>query len=174
MSRRRQISIAGVVLSAFVLQIAVMPQFKILGVQPNLMLVVAVVVAVQEGPMEGAVVGFCGGLLVDLVSYQVLGVGAFTTAATAFMSGMMKDIFMTYSILLPIALVLIMSILEPSLRQATLLILGQEELPPFKVLTVIFPSALYNALAVLVVYPVMRRLSFPAKEESMILPKAGI
>ncbi|MCJ7745747.1 MAG: rod shape-determining protein MreD, partial [Actinobacteria bacterium] len=74
MSRNRQLFLAGAVLLAFILQVAVMPQFKLFGVQPDLILVVAVVVAVQEGPVEGAIVGFCGGMMMDIVSPQVMGV----------------------------------------------------------------------------------------------------
>ena len=173
MSRNRQLFIAGAVLLAFILQIAVMPQFKLFGVQPDLILVVAVVVAVQEGPVEGAIVGFCGGMLMDIVGPQVMGVGAFSETVAALLAGMLKEFFMTYSILLPVLLVFIFTFLELSVNQVTLLMLGQENLPPFNVLGVILPAALYNVLAVLVVYPVFRRFSFTQKEESLILAKPG-
>jgi rod shape-determining protein MreD len=172
-SRRRQIFLACTVLLAFILQIAVMPQFKLFGVQPDLILVVAVVVAVLEGPVEGAIVGFCGGMLEDIVSPQVMGVGAFSKAVAAFLAGVLKEFFMTYSILLPVLLVFIVTILELSVNQLTLLMLGQEGLPPFNVIGLVLPAALYNVLAVLVVYPVMRRFRFIQKEESLILAKPG-
>lgn len=173
MSRRRWIFLASTVLLAFILQIAVMPQFKLFGVQPDLILVVAVVVAVQEGPVQGAIVGFCGGMLMDIVSPQVMGVGAFSETVAAFLAGMLKEFFMTYSILLPVLLVFIVTILELSVNQLTLLMLGQENLPPFNMLGLILPSALYNVLVVLVVYPVMRRFHFAQKEELLILAKPG-
>ena len=173
MSRNRQLFLAGAVLLAFILQIAVMPQFKLFGVQPDLILVLAVVVAVQEGPVEGAIVGFCGGMLMDIVGPQVMGVGAFSETVAALLAGMLKEFFMTYSILLPVLLVFIVTFLELSVNQVTLLMLGQENLPPFNVLGVILPAALYNVLAVLVVYPVLRRFRFTQKEESLILAKPG-
>lgn len=173
MSRYRQILLAGIVALAFMLQVAVMPQFKLLGVQPDLILVVAVVVAVQEGPTRGAIVGFCGGMLQDLTCAQVMGVSAFSKTAAAFLAGVLKDFFMTYSILLPVLLVFLMSIFEPSLHQVTLMMLGQEELPPFRLVGVVLPSALYNVLAVFVVYPVLRRFHFPLKEESLVLTRPG-
>ena len=61
MSRNRQIFLMLVIALAFVFQLSVLPQFKLLGVQPDLILVVAIVVAVQDGPVAGAVVGFAGG-----------------------------------------------------------------------------------------------------------------
>ncbi len=170
MSRNRQIFLGVSVVLAFVLQLAVFPQFKLLGVQPDLILVVAVVVAVQEGPVPGAVVGFAGGMLQDIASPQVMGTSALTKTLAAFFAGMMKDFFMTYSILLPVILVFLATIFEMSMHQGVLVMLGQEPRPPFKVGTV-FASSLYNVLAVLLVYPFMRRFKFPQKDESAIISK---
>jgi rod shape-determining protein MreD len=169
-SRNRQIFIGVTVVLAFVLQIAVFPQFKLLGVQPDLILVVAVVVAVQEGPVPGAIVGFAGGMLQDIASPQVMGTSALTKTLAAFMAGMMKDVFMTYSILLPVLLVFLATIFEMSMQQGVLVMLGLEPLPPFRIST-IFATSLYNVLAVLVVYPFMRRFKFPQKEESAVMTR---
>ena len=173
MSRNRQIFLVVVVVLAFVLQLSVMPQFKLLGVQPDLILVVAIVVAVQDGPVAGAVVGFFGGLLQDIASPQVMGVSALTKTLAAFMAGMLKDFFMTYSILLPVLLVFFMTFFELLLHQGVLVVLGQEQLPPLRA-GAIFAASLYNVLAVLVIYPLLRRFRFPDKEESLTLAKANV
>jgi rod shape-determining protein MreD len=170
MSRNRQIFLGICVVLAFVLQISVTPQFKILGVQLDLILVVAVVVAVQEGPVPGAIIGFAGGMLQDIASPQVMGSSALTKALAAFLAGMMKDFFMTYSILLPVVLVFLATIFEMSLHQGLFVVLGQEQLPPFRV-GAIFVSSLYNVIAVLIVYPFMKRFKFPVKEDSIILTR---
>jgi rod shape-determining protein MreD len=171
-STRRELFIAFMLLAAFVFQIAVMPQFKILGVQPDLILVVAVVVAVQEGPAQGAIAGFAGGLLVDLVSPLVMGVGALSRMLAAYIAGLLKDFFMTYSILLPVILVFLASLAEPAMHQLALLILGKENLPPLRITTILF-VALYNVIVVFVLYPLFKRFTFPAKEEAVALPKAA-
>ena len=172
MSRNREIFIGLTVVLAFVFQIAVFPQFKLFGVQPDLLLVVAVVVAVQEGPVPGALVGFAGGMLQGIASPSVMGMSALTKTLAAFIAGMMKDLFMTYSILLPVVLVFLATVFEMSLHQGVLVMLGQEPLPPFR-LGAVFAASLYNVLAVLVVYPFMRRFRFPQKEESSVLSKPG-
>lgn len=170
MSRKRRIFLAFMIVVAFLLQISVFPQFKIFGVQPDLILVIAVVVAIQEGPVEGATIGFFGGLLQDVASSQVMGVGAFSKAVAAFFAGILKDLFMTYTILLPVILVFLASLLELSLHQAALAVLGQEQLPPFKG-TILLATAFYNVLIVFVLYPLMRRFRFPVKDESMSLTR---
>lgn len=170
MSKNRQLFLMAVVLLAFVLQLGVLPQFKLFGVQPDLILVVAVVVAVQDGPIAGAIVGFAGGMLQDIASPQLMGVSALTKTLAAFFAGAMKDIFMTYSILLPVVLIVLATVFEMSFHQIALVVLGQEQLPPFKFGTIL-ASSLYNTIAVLIVYPFMRRFTFPDKEESLIISK---
>ncbi len=170
MSRNRQLFLFLVVIVAFVLQLSVVPQFKLLGVQPDLILVVAIVVAVQDGPVAGAVVGFFGGMLQDIASPQVMGVSALSKTIIAFTAGMLKDFFMTYSILLPVLLVFFLTFLELLLHQGVLVVLGQENLPPLKA-GPIFAAAMYNLLAVFVIYPLLRRFRFPEKEESLVLTR---
>ena len=170
MSRKRQLFIAGAVLIAFLLQLAVFPQLKIFGVQPDLILIIAVVVAIQDGPVEGALVGFLGGLLQDVASPQVMGVGAFSKAVAAFVAGVAKDLFMTYTIMLPVLLVFLATILELSLHQGALAVLGQEDLPPFKVVP-LFAAGFYNVILVFVLYPLFRRFRFPVKEDTMTLTR---
>jgi len=165
-SRRRQLFIGFLVVMAFVLEVAVFPEFTLFGIQPNMILVIAVIVAVQDGPVQGAVVGFLGGLLVDVASHQVMGVGAFSTAAAALLAGLMKDFFMTYSILLPVILVFILSMVEMSMHVGALAVLGQEQLPPLSI-KVFLASAFYNVLLVFVLYPLLRRLRFPRKEDAL-------
>ncbi len=170
MSRNRQLFLMVVIALAFVFQMSVLPQFKLLGVQPDLILVVAIVVAVQDGPIAGAVVGFAGGMLQDMVSPQVMGVSALTKTLAAFLAGVMKDVFMTYSILLPVLLVFFLTFFELLLNQGVLVVLGQEKLVPVKA-GLLFAAALYNVLAVLVIYPLLRRFRFPDKEESLLLTR---
>ena len=172
MSRNRRIFLFLAMFIAFLLQVAVLPQFKILGVQPDLILVVAVTIAIQEGPIDGAIVGFFGGMLQDIVGPMVMGVGALTKTLAAFFAGLLKDFFMTYSILLPVILVFIFSLIEPSMHHVALVILGQEELPPFQI-TVILLAAIYNVVLVFIVYPILRRFRFPYREESLTLSKPG-
>lgn len=168
MSRNREIFLFIVVVIAFILQLSVMPQFKLLGVQPDLILVVAIVVAVQDGPVEGAIIGFLGGMLQDIAGPQVMGVSALSKALAAFLAGVLKDFFMTYSILLPVLLVFMLSFFELLLHQGVLVVLGQEQLPPVRA-GALFAISLYNVIAVLVIYPLLRRFRFPEKEESFTL-----
>lgn len=68
------------VITALVVQVGVAPEFPVLGVVVNLMLLVAVGAGVVGGPERGAVVGFFCGLLLDLLR----GSGALGLSALAY------------------------------------------------------------------------------------------
>lgn len=65
------------VVSTLVLQVGVAPEFQILGVVANLLLLLAVCAGAVGGPERGAIVGFCCGLLLDLArGWGALGLSA--------------------------------------------------------------------------------------------------
>ena len=60
MTRRVLVTIV-IVVTALLLQSTLFWQLKLLGVRPELMYLVTIVIAILEGPQEGAVTGFVGG-----------------------------------------------------------------------------------------------------------------
>src|ERR1700759_4984433 len=67
-------------ITALVLQVGVAPQFPVLGVVADFMLLLAVCAGVVGGPERGAIVGFWSGLLFDLAR----GTGALGLSSLAF------------------------------------------------------------------------------------------
>ena len=70
---RRVIAIAAIVITAALLQSTVFAQLRLLGVRPELLFLVTIVIAMLEGPAEGAVVGFVCGLTQDMLLNQQIG-----------------------------------------------------------------------------------------------------
>jgi len=66
MSALKLVLLTGVVALAVVLQVAVFSAFSLDGVVPNLLLLVVVAAALVRGPEFAAVLGFVGGLAIDL------------------------------------------------------------------------------------------------------------
>jgi rod shape-determining protein MreD len=75
--------IAPLVFVAAVVQVATVSGTRILGAEPDLLLVTVVAVALVAGSIPGAVAGFAGGLLVDVMSLGTLG----TTSIVLILSG---------------------------------------------------------------------------------------
>ena len=65
--------VAPLVFVAAVLQVATISGTRILGAEPDLLLVTVVAVALVAGSIPGAVAGFAAGLLVDVMSLGTLG-----------------------------------------------------------------------------------------------------
>jgi len=152
----------------FLLQICLFPYLRLFGAQPDVVLVIAVVAAVLEGSMEGAYLGFFGGMLGDMVSMQPIGVGALIKAGVAFVVGMLKENFLTYTIALPMTVVFLASIAEPALAHGFLVLLGEDLLPRFQWGTVLL-CAVYNMLLVFIVYPILRRFRFEEQKGAYIV-----
>lgn len=65
---KRASIMGGLLLAMLVLRNAVFVQLRVFDAVPELVLLVAVAVALTEGPEAGALVGFAGGFLQDLTS----------------------------------------------------------------------------------------------------------
>lgn len=78
---------AGIVLVAAVLQVGVVSSLSLLGVRPELTLLLAVAAGVAAGPDRGAVVGFSLGLAYDLFLQTPLGLTALVYSLVAYGAG---------------------------------------------------------------------------------------
>ena len=65
--------VALLVFVAAVVQVGTISGTRILGAEPDLLLVTVVAIALVAGSIPGAVAGFAGGLLVDVMSLETLG-----------------------------------------------------------------------------------------------------
>ena len=63
---RRKITLAFLILAAFLLQTTVFQYFQIASVTPNLLLILTSAFGLMRGKKEGLMVGFFSGLMIDL------------------------------------------------------------------------------------------------------------
>ncbi len=73
-----------------VLQVVIFPHVRLAGRVPDLGLLLAVAIAFDHGPEEGAVVGFVAGLAFDLFLSTPLGLTALSYALTAYAVGVLQ------------------------------------------------------------------------------------
>jgi len=73
-----------------IVQVAVFPHLRVLGVVPDLGLVFAALIAYRYGPEAGAVTGFALGLAYDLFLETPLGMSALAYACTAYAVGVLQ------------------------------------------------------------------------------------
>jgi rod shape-determining protein MreD len=148
------------------LQLTVSPEISIGTVKPDFILVATICWALVEGPGQGALFGFCGGLLEDIFSTAVLGVSALTKTIIGYFSGELRQRIISKSVVWPMIIVFFGTILAEMSKFAAWTIIGLEDRPAFSI-GVIAGVALYNALFTLLIYPLIGR--FAGRDEKALM-----
>ena len=162
----RRLTFFVILVVALLLQLTVSPEISIGTVKPDILLVATVCWALFEGPGQGALFGFCGGLLEDIFSTAVLGVSAFAKTIIGYFCGELRQRVISKSVIWPIVIVFFASILHELIKFAAWAMVGLEQRPPFS-FGIIASLALYNAVITLAIYPVIRH--FTGDEERALM-----
>jgi rod shape-determining protein MreD len=79
--------VAPLVFVAAIVQVTILAGVRVLGAQPDLLLVTVVCVALVAGSTPGAVAGFSGGLLVDVMTLGTLGTTSIVLTLAGYWAG---------------------------------------------------------------------------------------
>ncbi len=152
----RSVLMAAVVVLAVVLQVAALPVVAVNGVVPNLVLLVVVAASVVRGPGVGAVVGFCGGLLLDLAppADHVVGQWALSFVLVAVLAGRVRT-QARHSPLAVVGLVAVCSFVATSVFALTGLLLGDLSLPAGQMVQVVLIALLWDVVVAPLVVPLL-------------------
>ncbi len=94
-------------LLCFILQTTVFQSLKLAGISPNIMLILVVSFGIMRGKMEGMLLGFCAGLLLDVLYGGYIGVFASIYMTIGYFNGNFTQMFYTDDIMLPLWLILL-------------------------------------------------------------------
>lgn len=78
---------AGIGIVIVALQVLVSPLLSIAGVSPDFLLIFLVWITIKEGQFAGEIYGFAFGLLLDIISSNILGTHALSKTAACFCIG---------------------------------------------------------------------------------------
>lgn len=156
---RRIAAIGVMIVTGLLLQTTVFSQLRLLGVKPELMYALTVLVAVLEGPSEGAVVGFVGGMAQDfLLNVQPKGLTALTLVLLGYGIGMVRTYVVSSSPLLPSMLVAVGTAAGIAFYQILAFLLGQLSEPIGYAVKVTLLTGAYGAILTPIVFPAVRRV----------------
>lgn len=155
---RRVLALTAVIVTALLLQSTVFSQVKLLGVRPELLYLVTILVAVIDGPGEGAIVGFAGGMAQDFLLDQPKGITALTLTLLGYTVGLARQYIVSPSPLLPTILVALGTFGGVLFYEAVSFLLGQLDVELVEGIRIALLSALYCALLTPLVYPLLRRV----------------
>ena len=125
--------------------------------KPELLYLVTVIFAVLQGPAEGAVVGFVGGLAQDFMLNMPKGITALTLTRLGYTVGLARQYITSPSPLLPAILVAVGTAGGVAFHQAVAFLLGEEESAFGYVAKVVLLTAVYGAVLTPIFFPVLRR-----------------
>ena len=155
---RRTLSIAATIVTALLLQSTVFAQMKLFGVRPELLYLVTILVAILEGPGEGMVVGFAGGLAQDFLLNQPKGLTALSLTLLGYGVGLLRQYIVSPSPLLPTLLVAVGTAAGVVFYEIVGFLLGQVNQPLTFSLRVPALTGIYGAVLTPIIYPILRRM----------------
>jgi rod shape-determining protein MreD len=155
---RRVLAVTVVIVTAVLLQTTVFDDLQLLGVRPELLYLVTIVVAFLEGPGEGAVFGFISGFAQDLLLNEPKGILALTLTLLGYTMGMLRQYIVSPSPLFPVFLVAFGTAGGIAFHVTVSFLLGNFEGSVGFAARVALLSGLYNAILTPILFPVLRRL----------------
>jgi len=145
------------ILAAMLLQVAIAPHLSIGGVVPNLLLLVVVTLALVQGPQAGSSAGFAAGLVFDLLGTGPIGPMALVLAVVGHIAGSLSANLFAEGWLLPLTVVFSASLVAEVSYAVLLTILGEGGPLWTTLWSVSVPSALYNGVLALLLFPWLAR-----------------
>jgi rod shape-determining protein MreD len=154
----RTVRLAVLIVSVVIVQVAVFPHLRILGVVPDLGLLVALAVGYHDGPEAGAIVGFTAGLAYDLFLETPLGLNALTYALVGYSIGILESGLFRSPRWLPSFLGIVGGLAGGLLFIALGVLVGLDAVKGTQGIITISYAALYDALLAPFVFLLVRRV----------------
>lgn len=145
------------VLSAAVLQSTVMGYLEIYSVRPNIIIALAVVVALLRGSLESGIMGLALGLTMDILMGKTLGWYALLLFLLSILISLVNDKLYREKILVLAGFGFLSTVLVETLFLVIIFLFRGYENIPYLFTTVVLPEAAMNGILILPLFkPVSR------------------
>lgn len=151
------------------LQTTVMPRITVLGVHPDLMLMVVTSWSLLRGAEEGMLWALVGGLAMDLFSGASFGVCTLALLVVSFLSGLGQRNVFRLDLLVPILAIPVATLVYQLIVLGLLAALGWRAGWGVSLSHVVLPSMLVNTLGMPAVYLAARLLHRRTAGEEIVL-----
>jgi len=162
---------SGVMFVAAMLQVVIVSSLALGGGAPDLLLVTVVVLGLLRGSIPGAVCGFAGGLVVDVLTLETLGITSLVLTLAGFWAGRWAETTGRGRKLAPILAVGVITLLAGAFAFVLHYMLGEEVVARHALVTVLVPTLLANlALA----YPAYLLIRAAVHERVALAPPGEV
>jgi len=146
---------AVILIINFSLRSTVFQYIEILGVTPNTDLIIIVSYSILRGDVEGAILGFCAGLLQDIYFSSYIGLYALLSMLIGFFCGKPYKNFFRENYFLPLSLVAISTLVYQFILYITNIFLRADLDFPLYLRTVILPGSVYTIILTVPFYSLL-------------------
>ena len=158
MSASEALRAFAVVFVAAMLQIVIVSSLLIGGGAPDFLLVVVVALGLLRGSVPGAVSGFLGGLVVDIVTLDTLGISSLVLTLVGFWAGRYAETTGRDRRLAPLIAVGSITLLAAAFGLVLHYLLGEEVVVRHVLVTALAPTFVLNLVLALPVYWLVRAI----------------
>ena len=148
----------AVVFVAALLQVVIVSSLVITGGAPDLLLVVVVALGLLRGSVPGAVLGFVGGLVVDLVTLGTLGVTSLILTLVGFWAGRYAETTGRDRRLAPVIAVGTITVLAGGFGYVLHYLLDEEVVASHALVNALVPAVALNVALALPVHALVRKI----------------
>ncbi len=155
----------AIIVVTLLIQLTLINSITILGLKPDLIMVVVVVFSLLKGEKEGTISGFASGLLQDIFSTGLLGINALAKTVVGFTCGILKEkMFYEHILFLIPVITFIASFMQSILIFLLLRAFGLEYGLAWSLKQIALPEALYSSLLSPFVFLAINKLFQTIKE----------
>lgn len=147
--RYRILSAAFLILAAAVLQSTVMGYLEVFSVRPNILIVMAVVIALLRGPLESAIMGFSLGLTMDVLMGKTLGWYALLLFLLSILISMVNEKLYRDKLLVLMGFGFLSTVAVETMFILIIFLFRGHEHIPYLFSTVVLPEAALNSILIL-------------------------
>jgi rod shape-determining protein MreD len=148
----------AVVFVAALLQVVIVSSLVVAGGAPDLLLVVVVALALLRGSVPGAVLGFTGGLVVDVVTLGTMGVSSLILTLAGFWAGRYGETTGRDRRLAPLIAVGTITVLAAVFGFLLYYLLDENVVASRALVDALAPAFVLNLALALPVYALVRRI----------------
>ncbi len=154
-------AIAVLVFVAALLQATIVGGLDILGGTPDLLLLALIGIALLRGSVTGAVAGFCGGLVLDVLTLDTLGVTSLVLALAGYWTGRYGETTGRERAHAALLAVVVVTVLAAMLGYGLHFLIGEEVSARRVVVETLLPTVGLNLLVAAPVFALCRKLLRP-------------
>lgn len=153
----KRISIIGIIIIISLILQSTLFQYG--RISPNLLLIVTVAFALIRGNVEGAIIGFFCGLILDIFFGKVIGFGALVYMYIGFLNGFVYQLFYSESLLIPTLMIIVSDFVYGIVIYTfTFLLRGDLDLN-YHIFNIILPEVAYTTVFMFFCYKLILHIN---------------